>query len=179
MYSRTLAQEQDLIHPKASILRKPSLHVSCLCPVQYAVHSTWTALKPWTMFLTKAVLRSEACLYASECTRRQHELCTVGTYEPPTPYCLHLPSHGRRSRAHCFFLVLSWLCGPSPQIVERVAVPLVAERLSTAYDAMSRRQTACVTAAVSDLLVYDPGAESLKQLLGGALSALQVTLEMD
>lgn len=59
------------------------------------------------------------------------------------------------------------------QLVEKVALPLVAERLSTAYDAMSRQQTVCLTAAVSELLVYDPGEASLKKLLGSALEALQ------
>lgn len=59
-------------------------------------------------------------------------------------------------------------------MVEKVALPLVAERLSTAYDAMSRRQTACLVSAVSEILVYDPAEESLKTLLGAAREALQV-----
>lgn len=54
-----------------------------------------------------------------------------------------------------------------------MALPLVAERLSTAYDAMSRRQTACLVSAVSEILVYDPAEESLKTLLGSARDALQ------
>lgn len=58
--------------------------------------------------------------------------------------------------------------------MEKVALPLVAERLSTAYDAMSRRQTACLVSAVSEILVYDPTEESLKTLLGSAMRALQV-----
>lgn len=52
----------------------------------------------------------------------------------------------------------------------------MAERLSTAYDAMSRRQTACLVSAVSEILVYDPAEESLKTLLGAAREALQVCL---
>ncbi|CAM9801776.1 unnamed protein product [Scytosiphon promiscuus] len=60
-----------------------------------------------------------------------------------------------------------------PQLVEKVALPLVAERISTAYDAMSRRQTACLVSAVSEILVYDPAEESLKTLLGSARDALQ------
>lgn len=63
---------------------------------------------------------------------------------------------------------------PSLQLVEKVALPLVAERLSTAYDAMSRRQTACLVSAVSEILVYDPKEESLKTLLGSARDALKV-----
>lgn len=63
---------------------------------------------------------------------------------------------------------------PPLQLVEKVALPLVAERLSTAYDAMSRRQTACLVSAVSEILVYDPAEESLKTLLGAAREALQV-----
>eukprot|EP00752_Nemacystus_decipiens_P001258 g1256.t1 len=63
-----------------------------------------------------------------------------------------------------------------PQLVEKVALPLVAERLSTAYDAMSRRQTACLVSAVSEILVYDPAEESLKTLLGAAREAFQVAV---
>ncbi|CAM9137754.1 unnamed protein product [Ectocarpus sp. 8 AP-2014] len=63
-----------------------------------------------------------------------------------------------------------------PQLVEKVALPLVAERLSTAYDAMSRRQTACLVSAVSEILVYDPTEESLKTLLGSAMRALQAAV---
>lgn len=63
---------------------------------------------------------------------------------------------------------------PRRQLVERVAVPLVTATLSGAYDAMSRRQTKCLAAAVADLLVYDPGEETLAKLLEAALSALQV-----
>lgn len=73
------------------------------------------------------------------------------------------------------WLVLSYLVSSPPwQLVEKVALPLVAERLSTAYDAMSRRQTACLASAVSEILVYDPAEESLKNLLGAAREALQV-----
>ena len=60
------------------------------------------------------------------------------------------------------------------QLVEKVAVPLVAERLSTAYDAMSRSQTACLTTTVSELLVFEPSEAALKTLLGSALEALKV-----
>lgn len=55
-----------------------------------------------------------------------------------------------------------------------MALPLVAECLSTAYNAMSRRQTACLTTTVSELLVYDPSEAALKKLLGSALEALKV-----
>lgn len=51
---------------------------------------------------------------------------------------------------------------------------MLADRLEKAYDAMSRRQTLCLKAAVSELLLYDPGEAALKRLLGAALSALQV-----
>lgn len=79
-----------------------------------------------------------------------------------------------------FFVAFSCCSSPlarsrlPPKLVEKVALPLVAERLSTAYDAMSRRQTACLTATVSELLVYDPSEDALKTLLGSALEALQV-----
>eukprot|EP00903_Cladosiphon_okamuranus_P007275 g7051.t1 len=63
-----------------------------------------------------------------------------------------------------------------PQLVEKVALPLVAERLSAAYDAMSRQQTACLVSAVSEILVYDPAEESLKTLLGAAREALQAAV---
>ncbi|CAM9801956.1 unnamed protein product, partial [Ectocarpus sp. 12 AP-2014] len=64
-----------------------------------------------------------------------------------------------------------------PQLVEKVALPLVAERLSTAYDAMSRRQTACLVSTVSEILVYDPTEESLKTLLSSAMRALQAAVQ--
>lgn len=67
------------------------------------------------------------------------------------------------------------LYGPVLQLVEKVAVPVLEDQLSNAYDAMSRRQTLCLTAAVGELLLYDPGEAALTKLLGAALSALQVS----
>lgn len=74
--------------------------------------------------------------------------------------------------------VFSVLTKIREKLVEKVAVPLVAERLSTAYNAMSRRQTACLTTTVSELLVYDPSEAALKKLLGSALEALKVGLSL-
>lgn len=53
-------------------------------------------------------------------------------------------------------------------------MPLLVDRLSKAYDAMSGQQTLCMTAAVGELLPYDLGEDALRKLLGAALTALQV-----